>query len=43
MRPLDLAKNCADPSKLRKLGFRPKYNFDETLKETYKYWQKMIH
>lgn len=38
MRPSDIAQNCVNASKLKKLGWQPKINLEKTLKDTYKYY-----
>lgn len=40
MRPSDIAQNCVNLSKIKKLGWQPKISIDKTLKETYKYFTK---
>lgn len=39
VRPIDIKINCLDYCKIKKLGWQPKVNFDQTLKNVLQYWQ----
>lgn len=39
MRPSDIKKNCVNPSKIKKLGWKPKIKIEKTLKDTYRYFE----
>jgi len=38
MRPSDIAKNCVNSAKIKKLGWQPKIPFDKSLRDAYRYY-----
>lgn len=38
--PEKLNINCVNPAKIKKLGWKPKYKLEETLKNIYQYWKE---
>lgn len=38
IRPSDIAKNCVNPSKIKKLGWQPKISLEKSLKDSYKFY-----